>query len=39
MGDDYLSITVAGVPKAGAVSLGNNIENFKEGFLSWRGLR
>ena len=33
MGDDYLSITVAGVPKAGAVSLGNHIENFKEGFL------
>ena len=33
MGEDYLSITVAGVPKAGAVSLGNHIENFKEGFL------
>ena len=30
---DSLKITVAGVPKKGAKSLNNNIENFKSGFL------
>lgn len=34
MGDDFLKITVAGVPKKkGAACLENHIENFKEGFL------
>ena len=32
MGED-LKITVAGVPKKGAKSLKNNINNFKEGFI------
>ena len=30
---DSLKITVAGVPKRGAVSLQNNLENFKDGFI------
>ena len=30
---DPLKITVAGVPKKGSKSLGNDIRNFKEGFL------